>query len=159
MTDTEEILALLREQGEVLREQREVLHRQTETLQRLEGVLAGRREASPGPPPGGSFPLLVLFSRYPGFARDYEWLRAEGYLTETPDGLVWNKSKQSLAEYFGNQESPDQNHHWREVEAVFQVTGLKNKLSRNGYEFKKVSRDYEELRRRLKEREGKGRQV
>jgi hypothetical protein len=154
MTDTEEILALLREQGEVLREQREVLHRQTETLQRLEGALAGRRESSPGPPPGGSFPLLVLFSRYPGFARDYEWLRAEGYLTETPDGLVWNKSKQSLAEYFGNQESPDQNHHWREVEAVFHIRNMRSSLSRNGDSFKKISSDYRELRARLRARLG-----
>jgi 8-oxo-dGTP pyrophosphatase MutT (NUDIX family) len=138
------ILALLQEQGEVLGQLTGMVQNLLDSLDSTARRESWEEAALPSPR-GGQFLRQILFARYPGFARDYDWLRAEGYLTETPGGLTWNRSKQSLAEYFGRQEHPDRRHHWRDIERVFQVRRLKSSLSRNGDPFKKMSLDYQEL--------------
>jgi hypothetical protein len=137
MTKTDEIIALLRRQTQVMGEIAELLKAQF-----------AAREAERVPLPR-DFKLVVVFAQYPGFQRDYAWLTANGYIAETPDGLVWNKSKQCLAEYFGNQASTQKKRRWRDVENLFNVKDLRNSLSRNGDLFKKPSLDYEELLTRL----------
>ncbi|GAB6391503.1 MAG: hypothetical protein MdMp014T_0876 [Treponematales bacterium] len=136
--ETRKLKAALRGQGKALR-------RQTRLLRELEALVKGRTE----PRGAGDFRRTVVFAQYPRFAADYERLVSGGCLTETPDGLVWHKSKQSLAEYFGRQESAGKKRHWRDIESLFGVTGLRNSLSRNGDMFKKTSNDYRELMKLL----------
>jgi hypothetical protein len=147
--DAEKILAALRKQGKALT-------RQTRLLRELEALVKGRTAAAE-PSGAGDFRRIVVFAQYPRFAEDYARLVSGGYLTETAGGLIWHKSKQSLAEYFGNQEPKDKRHHWRDIENLFNVRRLKNSQSKNGDMFKKPSNDYRELTRALAEwrREGK----
>jgi hypothetical protein len=51
---------------------------------------------------GGEMLDLVL-AWYPEFKTDLELLEKVGYFENNGDSLKWEKSKQSLAEYFGNQ--------------------------------------------------------
>jgi hypothetical protein len=46
---------------------------------------------------------IQVFAYYPQFQKDLITLLKYEYITETENGLKWLKSKQSLAEYFGNQ--------------------------------------------------------
>ncbi|MDR1787795.1 MAG: hypothetical protein LBR16_05025 [Treponema sp.] len=111
----------------------------------LEEVLRCLRERGPAQAGEGAFKRVVVFAAYPDFARDYEWLKTAGYITEMPEGLIWNKSKQSLAEYFGTQRKTGKNHRWKEIEQLFGMRGLKNSKSRNGTVFKKPSADFDTL--------------
>jgi len=103
----------------------------------------------------------VVFAQYPDFEKHYDWLLSSGYISETAGGLTWNKSKQSLAEYFihltpdnaasgaagGAPDVHSRKRRWQDIEALFNVKGLKHCISLNGDMFKKPSRDYEELTR------------
>jgi len=136
MNDAERILAAL---GELTGEVRQQTQRIDELSSLVRAGSAGR--------PDSPRQLTGVFALYPQFERDYERLVSGGCISETPQGLVWNRSKQSLAEYFGNQEPPGaKRHHWRDIERLFNLTGLTNSLSRNGDIFKKPFRDYERLK-------------
>jgi hypothetical protein len=56
-------------------------------------------------------------------------LKANEYLIETDNGLKWRKTKQSLAEYFGNlplsRETKRNNVPWKAIEILFGVKDLK----------------------------------
>jgi hypothetical protein len=137
----EKIFALLREQGEALR-------RQEAKLDELSRLV--KNEHTQHDSRNDNYKLAVVFAHYPDFANEFPWLKKSGYISETSDGLAWNKSKQSLAEYFAHLEHSGRRR-WRDIEALFGVTKLKNSLSRNGDVFKNLSRDYLELRKRLEE--------
>jgi len=144
VNDTDRVLAAL---GELAAE----LRRQSWLLDNLSAFLRMAPPEGPARAPGGSR-LLAVFALYPRFEREFPWLLAHGFLRETAQGLAWNKSKQSLAEYFGNQDRPGAGrHHWRDIERLFNVKNLANSLSRNGDMFKKTSRNYEALRGLLDE--------
>jgi hypothetical protein len=101
----------------------------------------GAGERPDGTARGRGLPPDCRFRAVSRFAADYARLVSGGCLTETPDGLGWHKSKQSLAEYFGRQEPADKKRRWRDIESLFGVTGLRNSLSRNRDMFKKTSND------------------
>jgi hypothetical protein len=88
-----------------------------------------------------------VFLFYPEFKRDYQWLEEENFLERNGDRLKWLKSKQSLSEYFGCQKkAKGRNVEWKFIEALFEVTGLKNSFSKNGNSYgKNHSKDYEKL--------------
>ncbi|GHV75263.1 hypothetical protein AGMMS49942_00840 [Spirochaetia bacterium] len=85
--------------------------------------------------------LRILFTFYPNFKKDYMLLK-DKFFIEIPGGLKWIKSIQSLAEYFGNQNTRNR---WSFIEAVFKVENLKNHFSTNGNPFKGNSKDYQKL--------------
>jgi hypothetical protein len=94
--------------------------------------------------------LLDVFSNYPRFRQEYEILKANEYLIETENGLKWRKTKQSLAEYFGNlplsRETKKNNVPWKAIEILFGVKDLKNSFSNNGNAHGKTqSKDYKKL--------------
>jgi hypothetical protein len=82
-----------------------------------------------------------LFLYYPDFESDYETL-LQGYMRETDNGLQWLKSKQSLAEYFGNLPKKGKNHKWADIEKLFNEKNLRQSFSRNGNSYKGQSADY-----------------
>jgi len=96
--------------------------------------------------------LNAVFVLYPKFERDFQSLLKNDFIKETADGFLWNKSKQSLAEYFGNQEHSGKKHHWQAIECLFNRSNLKSSFSSNGNAYKKPSKDYDELCRVLKMR-------
>jgi hypothetical protein len=83
-----------------------------------------------------------IFIIYPDFEKDFKLLEINGYLTVDINGLHWLKSKQSLAEYFGEQ-CQNKSVEWKPIEELFRVKHLKNIYSSNGNIFKKRSKDYE----------------
>ncbi len=94
--------------------------------------------------------LIRVFALYPQFQEDYNLLKEHNYFTETELGLKWNvqtKSKQALAEYFGNLPLPPKrkNRPWKEIELLFDTDGLKHNFSRNGNEFKGQSKEYSKI--------------
>jgi hypothetical protein len=89
----------------------------------------------------GKEKLDLVFAWYPEFKSDFKLLEKNGYLEKDGGFLKWKKSKQSLAEYFGDQRSGDNK--WEIVENLFNTTGLKNAYSPNGNAFKTRSKDYE----------------
>jgi hypothetical protein len=58
--------------------------------------------------------------------------------------ITWEKTTQSLAEYFGNQKNNGGNINWKCIELLFGKKGLRNSFSKNGNTFKKTSKDYEQ---------------
>ena len=100
--------------------------------------------------------LVIVFSIYPQFQQDYEILKSNGYFTETENGLQWEKSKQSLAEYFGYlprpRETKKNNVPWKEIERLFSLDKpLKNSFSNNGNPYgKSQSDDYIKIKKLLK---------
>jgi hypothetical protein len=93
--------------------------------------------------------LILVFSHFPQFQQDYELLKSNGYFKETANGLEWQKSKQALAEYFGNLPQKTRKVPWKNIENLFGVEGLKNSFSTNGTSYspytKEQSKDYKEL--------------
>jgi hypothetical protein len=92
--------------------------------------------------------LIRVFADYPDFQEDYELLKTNGFFSETQNGLKWEKSKQSLAEYFGYLPLPHstKNRPWKNIEILFNEQDLKNSFSSNGNAHRKLlSKDYEEL--------------
>ena len=70
---------------------------------------------------------LLVLSYSSQFRKDYKKLIEIGYMRRKKDGfLEWLKSKQSLAEYFGSQESHGR---WCDIENLFQEKGLNHLLS------------------------------
>jgi hypothetical protein len=90
------------------------------------------------------FVIKQIVLNFPKFNEDYPILKENGYLLETEQGLQWQKSKQSLAEYFHSIAPANKNMSWKLLEAIFNKSDLKNSLSRNGSEFKKTSKDFEQ---------------
>jgi hypothetical protein len=85
---------------------------------------------------------IQVMAYYPEFGRDFYLLERIGYLERNGDKLKWNKTKKSLAEYFGNQKSPAK---WADIENLFDVKDLKHSYNKNGDAYdKKKSKDYEE---------------
>jgi hypothetical protein len=82
-----------------------------------------------------------LFLYYPDFESDYETLLKD-YMQENVNGLQWLKSKQSLAEYFGNLPKKGENHKWADIEKLFNEKNLRQSFSRNGNSYKGQSADY-----------------
>jgi len=94
--------------------------------------------------------LNVVFSYYPQFQQEYEILKTIEYISETGNGLKWQKTKQSLAEYFGNlplsRETKKNNVQWKAIEVLFGVKDLKHSFSNNGNSYgKNKSKDYKRL--------------
>ncbi|MDR1287107.1 MAG: hypothetical protein LBK08_05825 [Treponema sp.] len=88
-----------------------------------------------------------VFLFYPEFKRDYQLLEGGKFLERNGDRLKWLKSKKSLSEYFGYQKkAKGRNAEWKSIEALFEVTGLKNSFSNNGDAYgKNPSKDYKNL--------------
>jgi hypothetical protein len=88
-----------------------------------------------------------VFLFYPEFKRDYRLLEREKFLERNGDRLKWLKSKKSLSEYFGYQKkAKGGNAEWKSIEALFEVTDLKNSFSNNGDVYgKNLSKDYKNL--------------
>jgi len=122
----------------------EEVRRQNKMIGNLERVWTARRGTPPHSAPD-SLKLNIVFNQYPQFEADFEKLLSCSYISATPQGLVWNKSKQSLAEYFGRQKHSGKCRKWQDIERLFNVKALTNSLSRNGSSFKRYSKDYEEL--------------
>jgi hypothetical protein len=96
--------------------------------------------------------LIVVFSYYPQFQKEYDILKDNGYLTETENGLKWEKTKLALAQYFGSLTLPikRKTRPWKAIEILFGENDLKNSFSSNGNEFKnKECEDYKALKRIL----------
>jgi hypothetical protein len=111
----------------------------------IKNELRERGELEPNPA------LAVVFLLFPQFQQDYEIMK-NGYITETETGLKWEKSIQSLAEYFGKLPLPQnrKTRPWKDIEILFNVKDLKNSFSNNGNSYgKKISKDYEELQKKL----------
>lgn len=95
----------------------------------------------------------VVISLYPQFKQDYQILIDNGYMQKNGDYLQWLKSKQCLAEYFGDlhKENREQGKiSWKGIEKLFNVKRLTSLYSRNGNIFKITSKDYEKLQTILK---------
>ncbi len=74
------------------------------------------------------------------FRQDYDKLIELGYMCKADGGyLIWLKSKQSLAEYFGYQKKRAK---WKDIENLFQTKRLSHLLSVTD----NVSKDYLELK-------------
>jgi hypothetical protein len=98
---------------------------------------------------------IPVFTFYSQFEKQFDILNDNGYICENGEYLKWEKSKQSLAEYFGYMPVKNNNHQWKFIEKLFNETGLKNSFSTNGSSYggshsKKKSRDYEKLLEILK---------
>jgi hypothetical protein len=92
--------------------------------------------------------VLVIGQSYPCFLEHYAALQNEGYIAETKNGLRWEKSKQSLAEYFDAIKPQERKHNWATLENFFGVKDLKQAASQNGNSFKgKKSRDFDTLKK------------
>jgi uncharacterized protein YrzB (UPF0473 family) len=98
--------------------------------------------------------LLVIFEKYPKFKKQFVFLQntrdsndnPNPYITVTENTIVWVKSQQSLAEYFGGLKKPTKtNHSWKKIEELFNVKDLRHALSSNGNMFKNMSKDYATL--------------
>ena len=124
----------------------------------LESILQVQQEIKQNEPKGKTEhvfnpALMVVFSHFRQFQQDYETLKTD-YITEITKNaetvLKWEKSKVSLAQYFGihlNQKSADKNKiPWKEIEILFGVKGLKNSYSGND---KKPSKDFVKLQEAL----------
>jgi len=88
----------------------------------------------------------ILFFFYPEFIEDLPLLIENKFILVEDRKLVWDKSKKSLAEYFGNQTKDGKNNKWEFIEHLFGKKDLKNSFSTNGssYDRKKPSKDYNE---------------
>lgn len=70
---------------------------------------------------------LLVMAYCPAFGKEYDKLIQLGYMRKVSDGyLEWLKSKQSLAEYFGEK---DVRGKWPDIENLFQQKGLNHLLS------------------------------
>lgn len=86
---------------------------------------------------------LLVMAYCPSFGKEYEKLIQLGYMRKVSDGyLEWLKSKQSLAEYFGNKEVKGK---WPDIENLFQQKGLNHLLS----VVTSQSKDYKKLKNEL----------
>lgn len=98
-------------------------------------------------------PLLdIVFAEYPQFQNDYAKLKTAYIFIETDTGLDWNYSKQSLAEYFGNQKKDDEVIQWKHIEKLFtiknrKITGLKDSFNQYRNTYQKESKDYEAIQK------------
>ncbi len=94
---------------------------------------------------------IAVMAEYPAFKKDYQTLINNKYMSKNGDYLTWNKSKQSLAEYFGKQAKEDTNVSWKPIETLFNQKNLSSAFSQNGNAIKKkLSKDYEALLKILK---------
>jgi hypothetical protein len=94
---------------------------------------------------------ILVFMFYPQFEKQFNLIKNNGYFCEKDKYLKWQKSKKSLAEYFGYMPVKNNNHQWKFIEKLFNETDLKNSFSTNGSPYnKKKSRDYEKLLEILK---------
>ena len=89
--------------------------------------------------------LDFVFLHYREFKNDLPLLKKHKYILVDNGNLVWQKSKKSLAEYFGYQTKKDKNTKWEAIERLFNTDDLKNSFSPNGssYTRNKMSKDYE----------------
>lgn len=88
----------------------------------------------------------AVISLYPKFSEDYNMLIENNFMHKIDGGLLkWDKSKQSLAEYFNYIKQKGKRHSWRAVETLFQTSKLSNLLSTNGNTFKTTSKDFKHL--------------
>ena len=86
-----------------------------------------------------------LFKLFPEFKNDYRLLFEKDYLEKRNEGLHWEKTKQSLAEYFKSIKPLEmKNIPWKTIEGVFDEKDLKHRGSNNGSSTKKPSKDFEE---------------
>jgi hypothetical protein len=86
-----------------------------------------------------------VFLFYPEFKKDYQLLKRKKFLERNGDRLRWLRSKKSLSEYFGYQVRGRDKEYvdWKFIEAIFEVTDLKNSFSKNGDAYgKSLSNDY-----------------
>lgn len=96
--------------------------------------------------------LYLVFAEYPQFKKDYEQLKNAYVFIETDIGLNWNYSKQSLAEYFGNQKKDNESIKWQYIEKLFtiknqEITGLKDSFYQYRNIYQKESKDYENIQK------------
>lgn len=88
--------------------------------------------------------LDTVFLFYPDFENEFDLLEEEKFITTVNNTIVWNKSKKSLAEYFGNLKTKEKYKNWKIIEQLFNVSGLKHAYNTNGSAYdKKISKDYE----------------
>ncbi len=92
----------------------------------------------------------AVMAKFPQFKNDYQTLINNGYMSRNNDYLIWNKSKQSLAEYFGYKINNNTNIPWKVIETLFNKNNLSSSFSRNGNAYKNISRDYEQLKNIIK---------
>jgi hypothetical protein len=93
---------------------------------------------------GHDIKLNLAFIAYPDFREDYNLLVDKRFIIETTGGPRWQKTKKSLAEYFGYQKEYTENK-WVILEGLFDVKNLKNHFSTNGGSYRrKPSKDYED---------------
>jgi hypothetical protein len=102
------------------------------------------------PEAGSKIPdfVLSIAGYYPQFMNHYPKLEKAEYIRATDKGLQWQKSKQSLAEYFTAIKPKDKSNNWIILENIFSVNDLRNAASQNGNPFKgKKSKDFVELQK------------
>jgi hypothetical protein len=87
---------------------------------------------------------ITVMAYYPQFKNDIETLIKNNVIKRTENGMKWEYSKQSLAEYFYSLQHNGR-HNWKIIELLFDVNGLKNSISTNGDSCKKKSSDYEKI--------------
>ena len=96
-----------------------------------------------------SEPEIVVISKFPDFKEHYQTLIDKEFMKKDGKYLKWLKSKQCLAEYFGNMSkklNPKKNVTWGPVHILFSCKQLNTLFSVNGNVFKKISKDYQELK-------------
>jgi hypothetical protein len=104
------------------------------------------------PEAGSKIPdfVLSIAGYYPQFMNHYPELEKAEYIKATGTGLQWQKSKQSLAEYFNAIKPKDKSNNWVILENIFSVSDLRNAASQNGNPFKgKKSKDFDELQKKI----------
>jgi len=72
---------------------------------------------------GAFTPYEILFVNYPAFREHFPKLKTAGIIEEIENGLKWNRSTVSAAEYFDSLECHERNRRWVVVEKAF---GFKN---------------------------------
>lgn len=113
-----------------------------EYIQQIESVIyainkiSGNRQLQPSE--------ITVMAYYPQFKNDIETLIKNNVIKRTENGMKWEYSKQSLAEYFYSLQHNGR-HNWKIIELLFDVNGLKNSISTNGDSCKKKSSDYEKI--------------
>jgi len=66
--------------------------------------------------------IQAVYNEYPEFKRDFLILLEHRYIIENNGELIWNKTKQALAEYIGHLPQKSKNIKWSIFENLFDIT-------------------------------------
>jgi hypothetical protein len=92
----------------------------------------------------------ILFYIYPAFQEHFFKLKKAGIITETQNGLKWNRDKISVAEYFDCLECKQRSRRWVFVEKVFGYKNLSQYLNlHKDRQCEKPSKHFEEIKKLL----------